>query len=96
VSVDLSNKQHQMSGSWQTFATYTDLASAQAIAGRLELEGVPIQLETAAAMSGIEEGFKLLVPADFLHRARWVLAQSEMSTEELTFLATGRLEGGEQ
>ena len=84
-----------MSGSWQPFATYTDLASARTIAGRLELEGVPVQLETLEAMSGIEEGFKLLVPDDFLHRARWVLAQSEMSTQELTFLATGRLEGEE-
>jgi len=85
-----------VNGSWQPFATYTDLASARTIAGRLELEGVPVQLETVEAMSGVEEGFKLLVPEDLLHRARWVLAQSEMSTQELTFLATGTLDGGEE
>jgi hypothetical protein len=80
-----------MNDSWQRFQAFTDLTSAQAVAGRLELGGVPVRHESIEALTGVENGFWLLVPDNLAHRARWILAQSEMSDAELAFLATGRL-----
>ena len=80
-----------MSDTWHTFKVFTDLTSAQAFLGRLQLEGVPAQVETTEALSGVQNGFHLLVPDSMVHRARWVLAQSELSNSELSFLATGEL-----
>jgi hypothetical protein len=80
-----------MSESWQRFLWFADLASAQTVAGLLQLEGVPVREESCEAISGFEKGFWLLVPENLSHRARWVLAQSEVSDRELSYLATGKL-----
>jgi len=80
-----------MSETWHTFQVFSDLASAQAVAGRLQIEGVPAQVNTTEALSAVQSGFELLVPGSMMHRARWVLAQVELTGAELSFLATGKL-----
>lgn len=81
-----------MSEPWQEFAVYYNASSAEVAAGLLRSEGVPVDVASEEPMSGLMQGFRLLVPPEMMHRARWVAAQATWSEEELTFLATGRLD----
>lgn len=84
-----------MSEGWQQFAVYSDAASAEVAAGLLRSEGVPVNVASDEPMPGLIHGFRLMVPADMLHRARWVVANADFSEEELAFFATSRLDSGE-
>jgi len=79
-----------MADDWQTFETFNDEASAEALAGRLRLEDVPAEVRRARLVPGVEE-FRIVVPADLVHRARWVMADATLTDAELTYLATGEL-----
>jgi hypothetical protein len=46
-------------------------------------------------MPGLIQGFRLMVPADMLHRARWVVSNTDFTEEELAFFVTARLDSGE-
>lgn len=81
-----------MSDSWQEFAAYADATSAEVAAGLLRSEGIPVDVESGEAMAGLVRGFRLMVPADMMHRARWVVANADFTEQELAFLATGRLD----
>jgi hypothetical protein len=37
------------------------------------------------------QGFRLMVPADLLHRARFIFDNASFTEEELAYFATGRL-----
>ena len=64
-----------MSDEWQVFAYYNDQASAEAIAGLLRAEGVTAIVSGDQPIPGLAAGFRVLVPARLMHRARWILAQ---------------------
>lgn len=64
-----------MSEDWQVFAYYNDQASAEAIAGLLRSERVDAIVSGDQPIPGLTAGFRVLVPATLMHRAKWILAQ---------------------
>jgi hypothetical protein len=81
-----------LSESWQEFAAYSDAASAEVAAGLLRSEGVPVNVLSDEPMLGLIRGFRLMVPAELIHRARWVVSNAAFTDEELAFFATARLD----
>jgi hypothetical protein len=81
-----------LSEQWQEFAAYADAASAEVAAGLLRSEGVPVNVASDEPMPGLIRGFRLMVPAEMLHRARWVVSNAAFTDEELAFFATARLD----
>jgi hypothetical protein len=77
--------------SWQSLMTVFDTLSAQVVAERLNAEGVPTRVQTDSAILGAARMCDILVPAELLHRAQWLLASSQFSDAELSYLATGQL-----
>ena len=73
-----------------SIGVFRDEASAQAVAGRLRVEGVPAEVHQAGPIPGLYE-FHVRVPEHLMARARSVMAASEFSEAELTFLATGEM-----
>ncbi len=76
---------------WQPFETFSDRGSAEALAAVLGSEGVPARVESSELVAGIEARYRVLVPSSLVHRARWVLADSDLTDSELDYLATGEL-----
>ncbi len=85
-----------LSNHWQEFAVYSDAASAEQTAELLRNEGVPVELTVDQPIPGLLKSVRLLVPADFAHRARWVLSQAQFTDAELAYLATGALDSSEE
>lgn len=83
-----------MSGPWHEFAVYSDSVSAEAAAGLLRSEGVPVDIQSDVPVPGLIQGFRLRVPFDLAKRAEWVFANAQFTEEELAFIATGRLDSG--
>ena len=77
--------------SWESLMTVFDTLSAQVLAARLNGEGVPTRVQTDSPIFGVARTCEIFVPTDLLHRARWLLASSQFSDAELSYLATGRL-----
>ena len=73
---------------------FSDRGSADAIAGILQGEGVHSNVEPHGLLAGIAAGYRVLVDPRQLHRARWVLRESDLTEGELSFLATGELGPG--
>lgn len=69
----LAEEMH-LSEPWQQFAAYPDAASAEVVAGLLRLEGVAVNIASDEPVPGLIQGFRLMVPADMLHRAQWVVS----------------------
>lgn len=80
---------------WQPFRTFFDRGSAEAMVVVLDSEGVPARVESSELVAGIESRYSVLVPSSLAHRARWVLADSDLTDSELDYLATGELSDGE-
>ena len=80
---------------WSAVAVFADPISAEALAGRLTSEEVPCRVVSNEALPGLASAFAVLVPAELLHRAQWVLKQADFSDQELTYLATGELPNGD-
>lgn len=76
-----------MSEQWQPFALYSNAASAEAVAGRLRAEAVPVRIVIDQPVPGLTQAVRLLVPSALLHRVQWILAQSQFSDEELCDVA---------
>ena len=76
---------------WQPFQTFSDRGSAEARAVVLDSEGVPALIESSKLVAGIETRHSVLVPASLVHRAKWVLADTDLTDSELDYLATGKL-----
>ncbi|MBS0379569.1 MAG: hypothetical protein JSS29_13850 [Proteobacteria bacterium] len=72
-------------------ATYPDRITAQAMLGLLHESGIPAVLETDGALPGPGSSYFLQVPAELVHRARWVLEAAQVSDRELNYLATREL-----
>lgn len=80
---------------WKPFQTFSDRGSAQALVVVLHAEGVPARVESSHLVAGIEARHRVLVPSSLLHRAKWVLADSDLTESELDYLATGELSDNE-
>jgi hypothetical protein len=76
---------------WTAVASFSEPLSAEALAGRLTNENVPSQVSSNQTLPGLASEFAVLVPTELLHRAQWVLKQTNFSDQELTYLATGEL-----
>jgi len=76
---------------WQVLAEFETHLAAEIAASVLRAESVPVRIESYGALPGLELGSRVLVPAELLHRARWLCEQARVSDSELEFLATGRL-----
>ena len=74
---------------WKKFEDFGDQASAEALAGRLRLDGVPAQIQRISPLPGLDDRFRLMVPEHLVHRARGILGPMDM--RELAYLATGKL-----
>jgi hypothetical protein len=77
--------------SWQLLLTVCDAISAQLLMDRLNSEGVPTQMLADHPLFGVASTCQILVPAEFLHRARFVLSSDPLTDNELSWLATGKL-----
>jgi len=80
---------------WQPFQTFSDRGSAEAMAVVLDCEGVPTRIESSKLVAGVEARHCVLVPASLAHRAKWVLADTDVTDSELEYLATGKLSDSE-
>jgi hypothetical protein len=81
---------------WQTVASLSDAPSAQILAQRLIFEGVPARVMSDPHLLGEGRNCDVQVPSPLVHRAKWLLAESQFTDEELNFLATGELGAGEE
>ncbi len=79
------------SNDWQPFLSFSDRGSAEAVSALLQAEEVPTVIEAARLVAGFESEFRILVPTNLIHRARWVLSEFEFSDSEFEYLATGKL-----
>ncbi len=79
------------SEAWQVVAEFPNHLAAEIAASVLRAESVPVRIQSSGALPGLELGSRVLVPADQLHRAKWLCEQAQVSDAELEFLATGRL-----
>lgn len=77
--------------SWQSLMTVFDTLSAQVLAERLNADGVPTHVRTDSAIFGVARRCEIFVPTELLSRAQRLLASSQFSDAELSYLATGRL-----
>jgi hypothetical protein len=80
---------------WEPFRAFLDRGVAEALAARLESEGVPTKLESRRLESAVETQFVVFVTKKLAHRARWILAQLPPDEAEVFFMATGELPGPE-
>jgi len=76
------------SSEWDTAAVVSDTLSAQALAGRLQTEGLPARVQADTVLLGAACRCCIQVPARLVGRAKWVLWQTRFTEEELASLAT--------
>jgi hypothetical protein len=76
-----------MNKEWREVGSYSDVASAEAVAGLLRSENIPVHVAADEVVPGLIRDFRLLVPPALLERARSVLEQQQPSEEELAQLA---------
>lgn len=84
----------RMNNEWQEFAVYSSAASAEAMAGRLRSEAVPVRVTVIEPVPGLTYEVRVLVPSHLLHRARWVVAQAQFSDDELASCALRPIDPG--
>jgi hypothetical protein len=80
---------------WDVVATFSDVASAHAMAVLLQGEGVPAKIFSDTTILGEARHCEIRVPSELAHRARWLMSQAQFTDAELTFLATGELDGSD-
>jgi Putative prokaryotic signal transducing protein len=72
---------------WEWLEDCADHLAAEVIAGQLRAESVPVYIQDVSAIPGLVGSSRIFVPENFMHRARWVLAQAPLSEAELEWLA---------
>ncbi|MDJ0908487.1 MAG: hypothetical protein QNI99_04815 [Woeseiaceae bacterium] len=84
---------NRMSEDLTQVATLKDEASAEALAGMLRSEGVPVNVRPVvlSPLPDLVHEVQILVPDSLAHRARWFINSSKVSDAELRFAATGEL-----
>jgi hypothetical protein len=76
---------------WEWLEDCADHLAAEVIAGQLRAELVPVYIQDVAAIPGLVGSSRIFVPENFMHRAKWVLAQAPLSEAELEWLALAPL-----
>ena len=79
---------------WRLLTTLPDLPSAQSLAEVLMDDGIVARVMSDASVLGQAAPSRIYVDATHLVRARWFMTQ-QFTDEELAYLATGELGGGE-
>jgi hypothetical protein len=74
-------------------ATFPDVPSAHVLVVLLRAEGVPAEIVSDTSLLGEARRCEIRVPSELARRARWLMAQAQITDAELTFLATGELDG---
>jgi hypothetical protein len=77
-----------MNKEWREVGSYSDVASAEAVAGLLRSENIQVHVAADEVVPGLIRDFRLLVPPALLERARSVLQQQQPTEEELALLAS--------
>lgn len=80
---------------WRAIASLSDVPSAHILAQRLIFEGVPARVMSDAHL-GECRNCEVQVPGTLAHRARWLLAESQFTDDELNYFATGELGKGNE
>jgi hypothetical protein len=80
---------------WDVVVTLSDVPSAHVMAVLFRAEGVPAEVVSDASLLGEARRCEIRVPSELAHRARWLMSQAQFTDAELTFLATGEMEGGD-
>ena len=80
---------------WVLLTSVGEAPCAQALVDALIAYGVPARVASDPALLGEKRYCDVLVQVSLAHRARWFLAQGEISEAELAFLATGTLPSDE-
>jgi hypothetical protein len=80
---------------WRLLTTLPDLPSAQSLAEVLMDDGIVARVMSDASVLGQAAPSRIYVDATHLYRARWFMTQRQFTDEELAYLATGELGGGE-
>jgi hypothetical protein len=75
------------------FKIVGDRIEADRLAAFLESYGVPAYVDHGALGLGLEGQYKVFVVEELAHRARWATSNTDVTDEELDFLATGKLPG---
>jgi hypothetical protein len=83
-------------GEWAVLGVYPNELAARIVAGLLENEGVLTHVAPDGPLFTCWESAAVLVLAEQLHTARWILALPVPSESELNFLATGELGGPQE
>jgi Putative prokaryotic signal transducing protein len=78
---------------WEWLEDCPDHLAAEVVAGLLRAESVPVYIQDEAAIPGLVRSSRIFVPENFMHRAKWVLAQTPISDAELEWLASAQLSG---
>jgi hypothetical protein len=71
---------------WECFASYHDELAAGVVADYL----CQVMGKRGAQLN---DGVRVFVPGQLLHRAKWLWAQADLSEGELQFLISGELPG---
>jgi hypothetical protein len=79
---------------WEVVASFSDATSAKAMVVMFRAEGVPAHVVSDTVILGEARPCEVRVPKAMVQRARWLLSQPKFTDAELTFLATGSLDGG--
>lgn len=75
----------------EVVAEFPEIGSADLAASLLKTELVHAKVDPSSPLAGIGATYRVLVDRRQLHRARWILQDSDLSEAELTYLATGEL-----
>ena len=70
---------------------FANLGSADLVSGVLEGEGFRAKVKPRGLAGGIPTRYLVFVDPRQLHRAKWILRESDLTEAELAYLATGRL-----
>ena len=76
---------------WEVLTTTPNAPTARALVELLQSNGIECQVRSDTTLLGECQPCRVLVESAHAHRARWLMAQSNFSEAELTFLATGNL-----
>ncbi len=79
---------------WALLETCPDPFSAELHAGYLSGNGIPVRIVPLRDFPGQERGVELIVDAQCVERARYLLSLEVPGEEELARLAAGRQEQG--
>ena len=83
----------QEESSWQSVASVLDRGVARSLADLLAAEMLSVRVEPHSGSPEAVESWRVLVPEQQSETARELLARSQLSDAELSFLATGKLDG---